>query len=132
MFNIIIFIFENIIPIHINNVSARDSMEKIKRYSIGIGFIFIIYIPLILLYIYPKLPNSAIGWAIILFIGIPLAIALETLSEFILSDKIGKKISGNKYSGIRVLIALLIALFILGIFGFLSRYFMPHINKYFA
>lgn len=107
-------------------------MDKITRYSIGIGFIFIIYVPLILLSIYPNLPNSTTGWAIILFGGIPLCIALEALSELIFSDKIGKKISGKRLSGIRIFLALIFAIVIFGALGLLSWYFVPYIEKYFS
>jgi hypothetical protein len=107
-------------------------MEKVKRYSIGIGCIFIIYVPLMLLYIYPHLPNSAIGWAIILFVGVPLSIALEALSELIFSEKIGKKISGKRLSGIRILLALIFAIVVFGTLGLLSWYFIPYIAEYFT
>jgi hypothetical protein len=82
--------------------------------------------------LYPHWPNSAIGWAILIFIGIPLSIALEALFEFAFSEKIGKSITDKRFSGLRIIIALVFALFVLGTFALILWFFAPHVRQYFA
>ena len=78
------------------------------------------------------MPNSTIGWAIIIIVGIPLSITLEALSELIFSEKIGKKISGKRLSGIRIFLALIFAIVIFAALGLLSWFFMPYMDNYFS
>ena len=95
--------------------------ERLFRYTIGILIFLGIYLILLLLYIYPHLPIDLCGWTILISVGIPLALSLELIGEFVLRTKTGRKISSARFSAKRisiVIVTLLIIAVALGVFWY--------------
>lgn len=106
------------------------------RFAIQIIFALIaiagIGIPLILLDIFPHLPNSLVGWAILVGVGVPFWIFLEWLAGKVFSKRVGHRISQKPLSGIRIVYALgAILAFYAGIVA-LWKLLGPWVRAYFS
>lgn len=71
----------------------------------GLALIVGIVVLLLLLDIFPHLPNSPIGWVILVGLGVPFWLLLEWFGQKILSKKLGHRISERPFSGIRIICA---------------------------
>jgi len=104
--------------------------ERFFRYAIGFFILLVVYLVLLLFYIYPHWPIDLIGWAILILVGIPLALFLELISEFFFNKKTGQKISDAKFSIKRILIVIMAVIIIFGVLALFwyrwSSVIQPH------
>lgn len=90
-----------------------------------------IYLPLLLLDIFPHRPRGLAGWIVLAAFGVPIAIALEALSGFVLAQKRGHALSSARFSAARILFAMGYLLIVGGVLYGLAYLAWPHIREYF-
>ena len=102
------------------------------RIIFGLIFLAGFFTFLILLGIFPHVPNSMTGWVILVGVGVPSWLFLEWLGEKLFSKKVGHRISEKPFSGVRILYALgTILAFFVGMFA-LWKLFGPWVRPYFS
>ncbi len=94
---------------------------SIKRYLVGLPIVLGSYVCLLLLDVFPYRPIDAIGWCLLIFVGIPAFFFLECMGECVFSDRVSLSISGERFSYRRIAFAVLIAL----ILGACALFFWP-------
>jgi hypothetical protein len=69
---------------------------------------------LVLLQFYPNVPSSASGWVVFAAVGPPLYLLVESLATWLFSEHHGAAVSRARFSPLRVLIALVVSLVVVG------------------
>lgn len=105
--------------------------KRIKQYLAGFLVVLGVYLVLIILYIYPHRPIDLVGWSILILVGIPVSIFLEWIGEIAFSKKAGLKISGEKFSTKRLLVALLFFVLLGGVLVLLWLIFGSIVRPHF-
>jgi len=72
---------------------------------------------LILLQVAPHFPNTTLQWALLLVLGPPLYVLGEALGAWLFSPERGHRISPKNFSLLRMVYALVIVFFIIGVGG---------------
>lgn len=106
--------------------------ERTKRFAIGVPIFLGVYIVLILLYIHPHWPIDLVGWLILIVVGIPISLCLEWIGESVFSDKVGLKISSEKFSIKRIVFSLFVSAVIVGALVLLWLVFGSFIRHHFG
>ncbi len=91
--------------------------ERIVRYAVGIPIFFGIYLALMFFYVYSHWPIDLIGWSILILAGIPASLCLELIGKLGFTKERGQKVSSNRFSAKRVMIALFFVILIVSAFG---------------
>jgi hypothetical protein len=66
----------------------------------------LVYALSILVNFFPHWPRSIVGWLILLLVGVPVSMLLETAGQFVFSERHGRAISPAAFSGKRLAILL--------------------------
>lgn len=89
--------------------------DRLRGYAFGLLVCAVYFLVSLGLTNYPHWPNDYIGWLLVAVLGIPLALSGEYLAGILLGDRISRRLSPKKFSGLRILYALLLALVAIGI-----------------
>lgn len=113
--------------------NRRENLgQSVKRYLVGLLLTMGIYLTLIFLYLYPHRPIDLTGWFLLIFIGIPVSVLLEWLGGYIFSHDTGSKISSEKFSIRRLIVALFAFLLVVGTMALIWLIFGSFIRQHFV
>jgi hypothetical protein len=97
----------------------------------GLTVFMTVYFILLLLYLYPHWPVTAVGWALMLLVGIPVSVVLELLGNAMFLKRRGEGVSREGFSGKRIAVALLLIVGVVVLLGGFAYYFGDHIRRHF-
>lgn len=80
------------------------------RWLAALVALWAMLIALLLLGLYPALPETAGGWLLLVAAGPPAYLAVELVAGKLLSREAGVRLSAKRFSWKRILVALLVAL----------------------
>jgi heme/copper-type cytochrome/quinol oxidase subunit 4 len=109
----------------------QSCIQQIRRYAIGYTILIGMYLIFILLYIYPHWPKDVIGWLILIFAGIPVAVGFDLIVEIISNKEKGWQVSKKTFSLKRILVGIIFCLTMITISIFIFLAFSTYIGHHF-